>query len=150
MTTGDDQSRLSDFATMPLPAVCPDCGAVFPSGFGLGSAAHMVVEGCRSGPCPGCGGVGLVPDGAYTIVEQVLAYSRDADMSREQMLATTQLLGDAIGPGGVVDLEMLERRIPAEVPAAAWVLALLRDPAVGNVAQWLALVFAVLVYAASK
>lgn len=136
----------SNYSTMRLPAVCTNCGQAFPSGFALGDTATAYMEDCASGPCPRCGGDGLVPNGAYTIVEQVLAYSRDADMSREDMVAAMRVLGDALGPGGVVDLELLERRLSREAPGAAdWVLQVLRDPAwqgVGGIGAVVAILIA--------
>ena len=53
-----------------LPAICDDCTRVFPSGFAGGR--NITVVGCSSGPCPHCGGMGSIPDGIYSTVENVL------------------------------------------------------------------------------
>jgi hypothetical protein len=49
-----------------IPAVCKTCGTIFPSAFSLEGRVHL--SGNLSGPCPRCGGVGAVLDGAYEIV----------------------------------------------------------------------------------
>jgi hypothetical protein len=54
--------------TLPLPAICDNCGAVFPSGF----AVSGTVIRCKSGPCPACGSTGSVPDGTYQIAGNVI------------------------------------------------------------------------------
>lgn len=52
--------------TLIAPAVCDNCGTVFPSGFAFGpGASNIRMSGNKSGPCPKCGGMGSVPDGVY-------------------------------------------------------------------------------------
>lgn len=47
---------------MPVvPAICEDCETIFPSGFNV-SGQNITLVGNRSGPCPTCGGIGVVPD----------------------------------------------------------------------------------------
>lgn len=58
-----------------IPAICPQCGAVFPSGFAIGGNASVAVEGCQSGPCPN-GHMGIVPNGTYNLVNGILQISR--------------------------------------------------------------------------
>lgn len=49
-----------------LPAFCDTCGTAFASGFG-GSGGMIFSLGCKSGPCPLCGGDGSIPDGAFKL-----------------------------------------------------------------------------------
>jgi hypothetical protein len=49
-----------------LPAVCDVCGTIFPSGFTFAGGSHYF-SGCQSGPCPGCGGMGQIPDGVIDL-----------------------------------------------------------------------------------
>jgi len=50
-----------------LPAVCNACGTIFPSGFAVGVGSSNYFSSNTSGPCPGCGGVGRVPDGTIDL-----------------------------------------------------------------------------------
>jgi hypothetical protein len=54
------------------PAICDDCGSVFPSGYVFGGTGTAHVTGNKSGPCPDCGGVGSVPDGIYHFRDETL------------------------------------------------------------------------------
>lgn len=49
-----------------IPAICSTCGTVFPSSFSISGRANF--KGCRSGPCPKCGGIGDIIDGSYQII----------------------------------------------------------------------------------
>lgn len=53
---------------MRVPAVCDNCGAIFPSGFEASNSTNMTFNGCTSGPCPACGGQGHIPDGVYNFI----------------------------------------------------------------------------------
>lgn len=53
---------------MIVPAVCDNCGAIFPSGFEATNSTNITFSGCASGPCPACGGIGHIPDGVYNFV----------------------------------------------------------------------------------
>lgn len=55
---------------MPLrvPAVCDNCGAIFPSSFEVENSTNISFSGCGSGPCPACGGKGHIPDGVYNFI----------------------------------------------------------------------------------
>jgi hypothetical protein len=55
------------------PAVCDNCGTVFPSGFAFGpGTSNILMTGNKSGPCPKCGGMGSVPDGVYDTLGDTL------------------------------------------------------------------------------
>ena len=62
--------------TIAIPAECenPDCGIVWASrgGFNVGSGGASTMLGCKVGPCPGCGGLGLIPDGVYECSNKLL------------------------------------------------------------------------------
>jgi hypothetical protein len=59
--------------TLMAPAVCDNCGTVFPSGIAFGPGASDIrMTGNKSGPCPNCGGMGSVPDGVYDTLGDTL------------------------------------------------------------------------------
>lgn len=53
---------------MRVPAVCDNCGTIFPSGFEANNSTNITFSGCTSGPCPACGGMGHIPDGVYNFI----------------------------------------------------------------------------------
>ena len=53
---------------MRVPAVCDNCGAIFPSTFEVSNSTDISFSGCGSGPCPACGGQGHIPDGVYNFI----------------------------------------------------------------------------------
>jgi hypothetical protein len=75
---------------IPFPAFCtnPSCGAFFlaTSIVGVPEGSRQVVHATRMGvgPCPSCGGRGIVPDGEYSLLESrirdPLAASRVSDL----------------------------------------------------------------------
>jgi len=61
-----------------IPAVCPTCKAVFPSGVVVGEGSTIVMENCSAGPCPN-GHMGIVLDGTYSAVDRLHAYFRSPE-----------------------------------------------------------------------
>lgn len=51
-----------------IPAVCPTCRAVFPSGFVLGEGGQASIDNCGAGPCPN-GHMGVILDGTYSAID---------------------------------------------------------------------------------
>lgn len=54
-----------------VPAICEVCETIFPSGFNV-SGQNITLVGNRSGPCPKCGGMGVVPDMTLSSVGDAL------------------------------------------------------------------------------
>ena len=48
-----------------IPAVCNNCGKLFPSGFNFSGRDNIFVN-CTAGPCPYCGSNGKIPNGIYS------------------------------------------------------------------------------------
>lgn len=55
-----------------IPAICQNCGSIFDSGIYLGSGASGMLKGNKSGPCPVCGEMGIIPDGMYEVVDGIV------------------------------------------------------------------------------
>lgn len=55
-----------------IPAVCQNCGSIFNSGIYLGPGASGMLKGNKSGPCPVCGEMGIIPDGMYEVVNGIV------------------------------------------------------------------------------
>lgn len=78
---------------MNLPAICPN-GHLVDSTFGV-SESHGVMEGVRCGPCRECGQTAFVPDGYYSVTEDVIQFGPLGEVSRWQAIAIAALLREA-------------------------------------------------------
>lgn len=66
---------------MPIvPAICPKCGTVFPSGFEV--LALTQIENCKAGPCPKCGGTGDLLSGFYAAVSESVLHIAATDLDQ--------------------------------------------------------------------
>jgi crotonobetainyl-CoA:carnitine CoA-transferase CaiB-like acyl-CoA transferase len=102
-----------------VPAVCDDCGAVFPSGIALGpSVTNIRMTGNKSGPCPNCRGWGSVPDGVYDTVGDALNIVSTWSQERIDRLS-----------------ESLERARTASDPLAATQTALAQEQELSTLAS---------------
>lgn len=59
---------------MRVPAVCDNCGTIFPSGFEVRNSTNISFSGCGAGPCPVCGGMGHIPDGVYNFLGNTIEF----------------------------------------------------------------------------
>lgn len=74
---------------MHLPAFCPHCGNVFPSGIDAGGGT-LVLIGCRSN-CPRCLEWAIVPDGVYRALKEATATARELRHKPEALKAAGDL-----------------------------------------------------------
>jgi len=49
-----------------IPAICNNCGRLFPTGFAVEGQGVAQIINCAAGPCPYCGSMGKIPDGIYS------------------------------------------------------------------------------------
>lgn len=75
-----------------IPAVCDNCGRMFPSGLGMSGNARVFVYGSKSGPCPYCGSMGSIPDGLYRDIDNVINYIADSNYSLEELVKLRNML----------------------------------------------------------
>lgn len=101
-----------------LPAICDRCNAVFPSAFGGGNGATMVMRGCRSGPCPECGGMGSIPDGAYSLEEALVRFLSGPQSSYEKLAHVAETIRE-MRSRGATEEEILQE-VSKTSPALAW------------------------------
>jgi hypothetical protein len=68
-----------------IPAICetPGCLTLFPSGVAASNCRNITIKNCKASPCPVCGGVGRIPDGQYSVIEEKIfaALSEVVDVS---------------------------------------------------------------------
>jgi hypothetical protein len=102
-----------------IPAICPTCGAVFPSAYAMSGNATVTFEGCGSGPCP-YGHMGIVPNGTYRFINGILQISRGefgkaGDL--ERILAIAEAAKEAKKPADDA-LEEISKLLPSDAAAA--------------------------------
>ncbi len=66
-----------------IPAICNNCGTIFPSGFACN--ARITMKNCISGPCPGCGGNGNIPDGIYDFASKTINLVKKANVGYNRL-----------------------------------------------------------------
>lgn len=134
-----------------LAAICDTCHRPFPSSFRVTNSTGMTFVGCRSGPCPWCGGLsGTIPDGIFDVdADDVVRLSSALPTTRSDLLKLVGILQDAdLSPDA--DPAPVLARIAAEVPEAKTLLAVLRDPAFAGVMAALTLLLTLLMFLGIK
>lgn len=79
---------------MKIPAFCdnPDCKAIFPSVFEVNQSNSISFFGCKSGPCPNCGGVGHIPDGTFDFVNNAIKILSAPDRTVQELKNLSQFI----------------------------------------------------------
>lgn len=57
---------------MNVPAICNNCGRIFPSGIFVDGGVILNMQGNMAGPCPECGSMGHIPDGRYKLINNII------------------------------------------------------------------------------
>lgn len=78
-----------------IPAFCDTCGTAFPSGFSFDNASNITLSGCRSGPCPSCGGMGHIPDGVFNFIGNTIEILSAPQRTIRELTRLAQILRDA-------------------------------------------------------
>lgn len=117
-------------STAQAPAICDNCGTVFPSGFALGPGVSASMTGNTAGPCPNCQGSGTVPDGLYEFVGDTLNIITDLPPDRlRQVQDALTAARNATQPVAAVEealksepafAPILQRLSPLHDAAAFW------------------------------
>ena len=102
------------------PAICTTCGTVFtvPNMFGPGLNVQMT--NIRIGPCPSCGGIGLIPDRFYEFTAHAdifTSWSPNGFVSSRRRSKGTGYTGPAGSDGGAGARIRCRRAGSAPVPA---------------------------------
>ncbi len=54
-----------------IPAICEKCKTMFAASISIGGR-NNVFKNCSAGPCPNCGGNGVILDGVYSAIGKAL------------------------------------------------------------------------------
>ncbi|WP_394554931.1 hypothetical protein C1N61_08905 [Priestia aryabhattai] len=55
-----------------VSAICDNCKSPFPSGISI-EGSEITLLGNTAGPCPKCGGMGRITDGAFNFIDNSIA-----------------------------------------------------------------------------
>jgi len=77
-----------------IPAFCESCGMAFSSGCVAAPGASVRFEGVCSGPCPGCGKMGIIPDGLYQFTNDAIRIITSAK-SKNQTQKLIEILNNS-------------------------------------------------------
>lgn len=97
-----------------LPAFCETCGTVFSSGFVVGNIDRLTMNSNKSGPCPTCGGMGSLPEGTISIINNAIHLISGPAHTVEQFKQLQRILSAAqknkVPPNELA--QQLERECP--------------------------------------
>lgn len=105
-----------------LPAICDNCGTIFPSGFNISGGTGVMI-GSKSGPCPRCGSWGHIPDGTYRIVENIIEVLSAPQRTIDELKRFSDLLQRTRNEE--ITAEELSSKVNSEVPSMSPALDLL-------------------------
>lgn len=113
----------SDFMK-DIPAICDNCSTLFPSGFVIENALNVGLNNIKSSPCPNCGGVGTVPNGAYSEFNNFLSVIKiDEGKDIDKLF---KILND-LKEKPETSLSNIETELKSETPQYSNVIQVLAD-----------------------
>lgn len=78
-----------------IPAVCKNCGNIFPSGMAVENVRNIRISDFRS-QCPNCNAMGVVPDGIYNVVNDTIDYIANHNYSTEELVRFRNMFQSAL------------------------------------------------------
>ncbi|WLG14849.1 SEC-C metal-binding domain-containing protein [Psychrobacter cibarius] len=99
---------------MNVPAVCDNCGNIFPSGFSAINSTNISFSNCRAGPCPVCGGKGHIPDGVYNSIGNTIEFLSGPERSLIELKKLASILERA--KNNNFDSKSIGREVDEEIP----------------------------------
>lgn len=99
---------------MNVPAVCDNCGNIFPSGFSAINSTNISFSNCRAGPCPVCGGTGHIPDGVYNFIGNTIEFLSGPERSLIELRKLASILERA--KNNNFDSKSIGREVDEEIP----------------------------------
>jgi hypothetical protein len=128
----------------PIPALCENCGRLFvaPYLFGVseGDEVNVTLENVGVGPCPHCGGTGIIPSGSYRLTSNTARYL--GALPADDLRKLRNLLVHAQQAGS--DAARLADAIAEEVPAAAPLAQELGEQTRASFQIWLPILIAMI------
>lgn len=111
---GQGRPPLVEEDKLRVPAVCDQCGSIFPSAIEVDNAINISFSGCGSGPCPACGGMGHIPDGLYNFINNTIELVSGPHRTVSDLERLAKLLREARNQK--FSYEEVTRSITSEIP----------------------------------
>ena len=123
----------------------PNCGAVFEQAraFGGSGSVTLTMTNTRVGPCPNCGGFGLVPDGVYEYANNLIEFIK-GPIKSVMLLKQLEEFFTGIKESHKSKEEILQE-IDNSIPEASEFIRNIPD--ISTLNQWITLVISVLTFA---
>jgi hypothetical protein len=123
----------------------PSCGSVFEHAGIIGGSGNVTINmtNTRIGPCPNCGGVGLVPDGVYEYANHFIEFIKGPIKSVMLLKQLEELFMGARESNQ--SKEEILQEIDNSIPEASEFINNIPDIATFN--QWITLVISILTFA---
>lgn len=99
---------------MNVPAVCDNCGNIFPSGISAINSTNISFNNCRAGPCPVCSGTGHIPDGVYNFIGNTIEFLSGPERSLIELKKLASILERA--KNNNFDSKSIAREVDEEIP----------------------------------
>lgn len=121
------------------------CGAIFPAPNLIGGEGTATIQmtDTRYGPCPSCGGYGLIPDGVYRYANNVVEFLRGPQESLAALQKVQKLLASIRGQGLTRDEILSQVRDVSPRVASAMEIT----PSIAITQQWIQIVIALVTLA---
>lgn len=98
----------------------------------------------RVGPCPSCGGTGLIPDGTYSYANETIQFLTGPQTSLDKLRVLDRILKSARLQASSRE-EVINKINEEDSDVAKWFSDVL--PAINNSAQWIAVLIALIALA---
>lgn len=99
-----------------VPVLCENCFSFFTVDNLVAAGTTCSFINCAAGPCPKCGGMGIIPDGTYEFLNKSIKLLTGSDFSKEVLRKLEKILREAKEKS--LSIEVLEGRIEKEIPQA--------------------------------
>lgn len=99
-----------------VPVLCENCFSFFTVDNLVTAGTTCSFLNCAAGPCPNCGGMGMIPDGTYEFLNKSIKLLTGSDFSKEVLKKLEKILREAREKS--LSIEILEERIEKEIPQA--------------------------------
>jgi hypothetical protein len=109
---------------VPVPALCAECGRLFPSALFLGAGVVIDVKSTTVAACPFCGGGASIPDGIYESLGDAIKILSGGEATLAALRRLQEILQKAQNDNA--NPEAVAEEIKAKVPTLAKIAAFIQ------------------------
>lgn len=109
---------MSESVSLRVPASCPACGLIYPSGIEVGAGSLGIAFYGSKARCPRCGTWGHIIDGVLDVLDQTIRVVRGSDFT-VRTLRAMRLAVEDVRSGAATPIEASKRRLQIQWPEVA-------------------------------